>query len=148
MQTGYWERYEDLQEKNHVDLPRGIRAFVDLALGVGRGPVPEAGEGEALTQTQHQVSRQRQQLERRKEQIANKERRIKVLQDQLLQSREVSPGGGGLEFAEQPVGNGGERPGIGLKPGDPHYRSWVGRPKNYDFKASIQVSLLLTAGLR
>lgn len=38
--------------------------------------------------------------------------------------------------------------GANLKVGDRDYRAWVGPPRDYDLMASIQVALLLTAGLR
>lgn len=40
------------------------------------------------------------------------------------------------------------RPGAGLKPGDSHYRAWVGPPENYDILAAVQFSLLTELGLR
>jgi SAM-dependent methyltransferase len=38
--------------------------------------------------------------------------------------------------------------GIGLKPGDPHYRAYVGPPKDYDLIAAMAFNLLTTLGLR
>lgn len=38
--------------------------------------------------------------------------------------------------------------GRNLRPGDRHYRAYVGPPKDYDLISSIQVALLLAAGLR
>jgi len=38
--------------------------------------------------------------------------------------------------------------GLGLKLGSHQYRAWVGPPEDYDLIASIQVSLLLSCGLR
>jgi SAM-dependent methyltransferase len=41
-----------------------------------------------------------------------------------------------------------DRFGLGLRPGDPHPRAYVGPPRDYDLIAGIQFSLLLAAGLR
>jgi SAM-dependent methyltransferase len=38
--------------------------------------------------------------------------------------------------------------GIGLKPGDPHYRAYVGPPGDYDLIAAMTFNLLTTLGLR
>lgn len=38
--------------------------------------------------------------------------------------------------------------GIGLLPGDPHYRAYVGPPENYDLIAAMQFNLLTSLGLR
>lgn len=40
------------------------------------------------------------------------------------------------------------RPGLGLKPGDRHYRAYVGPPENYDLLSAIQFCLLTRLGLR
>lgn len=131
---------------NRVKLMRNITAFLDLTLGVGRGDAPEPGGG-ASNQMRSQLSRQREQLEKRKEQIDVRGRRIELLQEELGRLKAESSGGVDLSVGE-PAVDGEERPGLGLRPGDPHYRAWVGRPENYDLKASMQVSLLLAAGLR
>jgi cyclopropane fatty-acyl-phospholipid synthase-like methyltransferase len=41
-----------------------------------------------------------------------------------------------------------ENLGIGLKPGDPHYRAYVGPPEDYDLIAAMTFNLLTTLGLR
>jgi SAM-dependent methyltransferase len=38
--------------------------------------------------------------------------------------------------------------GLGLKPGDPHYRAYVGPPEDYDLIAATTFNLLTTLGLR
>jgi SAM-dependent methyltransferase len=38
--------------------------------------------------------------------------------------------------------------GVGLKPGDPHYRALVGPPEDYDLIAAMTFNLLTTLGLR
>ena len=38
--------------------------------------------------------------------------------------------------------------GLGLKPGDPHYRAFVGPPADYDLVAAMTFNLLTTLGLR
>src|SRR5437870_3177545 len=38
--------------------------------------------------------------------------------------------------------------GVGLKPGDPHYRAYVGPPEDYDLIAAMTFNLLTTLGLR
>jgi SAM-dependent methyltransferase len=38
--------------------------------------------------------------------------------------------------------------GVGLKPGDPHYRAYVGPPEDYDLIAAMAFNLLTTLGLR
>ena len=38
--------------------------------------------------------------------------------------------------------------GVGLKPGDPHYRAYVGPPEDYDLIAAMTFNLLTTIGLR
>src|SRR5438874_13222777 len=38
--------------------------------------------------------------------------------------------------------------GLGLKPGDPHYRAYVGPPEDYDLIAAMAFNLLTTLGLR
>ena len=38
--------------------------------------------------------------------------------------------------------------GAGLKPGDPHYRAYVGPPQDYDLIAAMTFNLLTTLGLR
>jgi SAM-dependent methyltransferase len=38
--------------------------------------------------------------------------------------------------------------GVGLKPGDAHYRAYVGPPENYDLIAAMTFNLLTTLGLR
>src|SRR5438105_9390159 len=41
-----------------------------------------------------------------------------------------------------------ENLGLGLKPGDPHYRAYVGPPGDYDLIAAMTFNLLTTLGLR
>ena len=41
-----------------------------------------------------------------------------------------------------------ENLGVGLKPGDPHYRAYVGPPEAYDLIAAMTFNLLTTLGLR
>lgn len=41
-----------------------------------------------------------------------------------------------------------ENYGLGLKPGDAHYRAYVGHPERYDYMAGLQFSLLHALGLR
>jgi SAM-dependent methyltransferase len=48
---------------------------------------------------------------------------------------------------EQPLDN-QESLGSGLKPGDPHYRAYVGPPEDYDLIAAMTFNLLTTLGLR
>src|SRR5438309_9276752 len=38
--------------------------------------------------------------------------------------------------------------GVGLKPGDPHYRAYVGPPEDYDLISAMTFNLLTTLGLR
>jgi hypothetical protein len=38
--------------------------------------------------------------------------------------------------------------GLGLQPGDPHYRAYVGPPEDYDLVAAMTFGLLTTLGLR
>src|SRR6059058_309226 len=38
--------------------------------------------------------------------------------------------------------------GLGFKPGDPHYRAYVGPPEDYDLIAAMTFNLLTTLGLR
>ncbi len=38
--------------------------------------------------------------------------------------------------------------GLGLKPGEPHYRAYVGPPEDYDLIAAMTFNLLTTLGLR
>ncbi len=38
--------------------------------------------------------------------------------------------------------------GLGLKPGDPQYRAYVGPPEDYDLIAAMAFNLLTTLGLR
>jgi len=38
--------------------------------------------------------------------------------------------------------------GLGLKPGDPHYRAYVGPPEDFDLVAAMTFNLLTTLGLR
>src|SRR5205085_2067003 len=38
--------------------------------------------------------------------------------------------------------------GVGLKPGDAHYRAYVGPPEDYDLIAAMAFNLLTTLGLR
>src|SRR5437763_10973182 len=38
--------------------------------------------------------------------------------------------------------------GLGLKPGDPQYRAYVGPPEDYDLVAAMAFNLLTTLGLR
>ncbi len=40
------------------------------------------------------------------------------------------------------------RDGVDLRPGDAHYRAYVGPPADYDLIAGLQFSLLFAAGLR
>src|SRR5438045_9579914 len=42
----------------------------------------------------------------------------------------------------------GESLGAGLKPGDAHYRAYVGPPEDYDLIAAVTFNLLTTLGLR
>lgn len=42
----------------------------------------------------------------------------------------------------------GESLGVGLKPGDAHYRAYVGPPEDYDLIAAMTFNLLTTLGLR
>jgi SAM-dependent methyltransferase len=46
------------------------------------------------------------------------------------------------------MGTPSEELGIGLKPGDPHYRAYVGPPEDYDLIAAMTFNLLTTLGLR
>ena len=41
-----------------------------------------------------------------------------------------------------------ENLGLGLKPGDPHYRAYVGPPEDYDLIAAMTFNVLTTLGLR
>src|SRR5437763_15744102 len=41
-----------------------------------------------------------------------------------------------------------ENLGLGLKPGDPHYRAYVGPPEDYQLIAAMTFNLLTTLGLR
>ena len=41
-----------------------------------------------------------------------------------------------------------ENLGLGLNPGDPHYRAYVGPPEDYDLIAAMTFNLLTTLGLR
>jgi len=41
-----------------------------------------------------------------------------------------------------------ENLGLGLKPGDSHYRAYVGPPEDYDLIAAMTFNLLTTLGLR
>src|SRR6266536_2229601 len=41
-----------------------------------------------------------------------------------------------------------DRLGIGLTPGDSHYRAYVGPPQDYDLIAAMTFNLLTTLGLR
>lgn len=144
-------------------LVRDITAVYDVEVSVGRGAVAGFDEGDPLDRARRRVSRQKKQLNQMRrrlaqsqQQAANQKRRVQLLQSELLQARTGSTGEGKLESLGQPSSiatgdaatNGEERPGMGFRPGDPHYRSWVGQPKQYDVKAAIQVSLLMAAGLR
>src|SRR4029077_10903592 len=48
----------------------------------------------------------------------------------------------------QPPSDDRENLGVGLKPGDPHYRAYVGPPEDYDLIAAMTFNLLTTLGLR
>lgn len=146
-----------------LNLKRNIATFLDLKLGIGRGPVPKSVEPADLDRAtrraqdlQGRLQRQRKlveardtRLQRQREQIEVRDARVARLQQEITQLKAgaVSGGDGTVKTVEA-AGNGNERPGMGLKPGDPHYRSWVGRPENYDLKAAMQATLLLSAGLR
>jgi SAM-dependent methyltransferase len=41
-----------------------------------------------------------------------------------------------------------DAPGPGLRPGDPHYRAYVGPPEDYDLVAAMSFGLLTSLGLR
>jgi len=47
-----------------------------------------------------------------------------------------------------PASDNREDLGVGLKPGDPHYRAYVGPPEDYDLIAAMTFNLLTTLGLR
>src|SRR5258707_7928951 len=47
-----------------------------------------------------------------------------------------------------PASDNREDLGVGLKPGDPHYRAFVGPPGDYDLVAAMTFNLLTTLGLR
>jgi SAM-dependent methyltransferase len=47
-----------------------------------------------------------------------------------------------------PASDNREDLGAGLKPGDPHYRAYVGPPEDYDLIAAMTFNLLTTLGLR
>jgi SAM-dependent methyltransferase len=59
----------------------------------------------------------------------------------------VIPAGGGAKMAgmEQPPP---DPYGEDLRPGDPHYRAYVGPPWQYDVMGAIQFGLLIAAGMR
>jgi SAM-dependent methyltransferase len=46
------------------------------------------------------------------------------------------------------MGSSSEDLGLGLKPGDSHYRAYVGPPEDYDLIAAMTFNLLTTLGLR
>jgi SAM-dependent methyltransferase len=48
----------------------------------------------------------------------------------------------------EPPSYGQEDLGLGLKPGDPQYRAYVGPPEDYDLIAAMAFNLLTTLGLR
>jgi SAM-dependent methyltransferase len=48
----------------------------------------------------------------------------------------------------EPASNDQEDLGLGLKPGDPQYRAYVGPPGDYDLVAAMTFNLLTTLGLR
>lgn len=58
------------------------------------------------------------------------------------------------DFGKKMLGCARQRPtgdqefGLGRRPGDAHYRAYVGPPEDYDLLAGIQFSLLFAAGLR
>jgi SAM-dependent methyltransferase len=47
-----------------------------------------------------------------------------------------------------PASDNWEDLGVGLNPGDPHYRAYVGPPQDYDLIAAMTFNLLTTLGLR
>lgn len=159
-----------------MTLKRDLTAFVNLTLEAvrGRDPRPLAravtaalsrrGVGRALSlaravvSTPARLSQQRRienlagRVERLQEHIASSNKRTAALQAEIASLR-ASAGSaiegleGGAEGTEgAPIDEG--RPWLALNAGDPHYRSWVGPPESYDRTASMQVSLLLAAGLR
>jgi SAM-dependent methyltransferase len=48
----------------------------------------------------------------------------------------------------EPASNDQEDLGLGLKPGDPQYRAYVGPPQDYDLVSAMAFNLLTTLGLR
>ncbi|MGI9049217.1 MAG: class I SAM-dependent methyltransferase [Rubrobacteraceae bacterium] len=131
---------------------------MELRFGAGRGKTPEP-LARTLTTVRRRAARQQQRIKgmsgrigKLDERVAIRGRRISALQEEVVGLRRSASGvieGLGEVPESSAEGMSGEgRPGLGLKPGDPHYRSWVGRPENYDLKAGMQVSLLLAAGLR
>lgn len=129
-----------------LNLRRGVTAFADLRLGAGRGPTPEPSSQE------RQIEALLRRIESLDQHRANTDQRTAALQAEVVRLRasagsEIEGLGEAAEGATKGASDGG-RPGAGLKAGDPHYRSWVGPPDTYDLRASMQVSLLLAAGLR
>jgi len=124
-----------------LNLKRRVIAFADRGLVAlrSRAPKPIA---QALTAARRRALK----IDARR-----RASRIAALQAELVSLR-ASPGSQIQRLGEAAEGTRGAsaeaRPGLGLGAGDPHYRAWVGPPQAYDLRASMQVSLLLAAGLR
>ena len=53
-----------------------------------------------------------------------------------------------MDASKQETPDQTESLGLGLRPGDPHYRAYVGPPQDYDLIAAMSFNLLTTLGLR
>jgi SAM-dependent methyltransferase len=126
-----------------LNFGRDIVAFLDLKLRQ-----VSKKQKEQIAKQKEQIAKQKERIAKQKEQIASKEQRIARLKEEIIRMRAKLPVNEKLEGIAEPVEDSEGWHGLGLKSGDPHYRSWVGRPETYDLKASIQVSLLLAVGLR
>jgi len=135
------------------NVKRGMTAIVDLIRGPVRRWAPKSIV-RALAAARRGASLQEAlgRIEKLNEHLAKANQRTAALQAEVVRLRasagsEIEGLGETADGTTTDAGDEG-RPGLGLKSGDPHYRSWVGPPESYDLRASMQVSLLLAAGLR
>lgn len=123
-----------LKGRTVLEIARGLRMFLNLDAGLTRGEVPNPEQ--KLKQTQRQLKEKTQQLERMRKQSSNGKQKNSGPEAQAKAKPVIA------------ANDEGQRYGEGLKAGDGHYRAWVGPPQRYDLVTSIQVQLLLAAGLR
>lgn len=136
--------------KNHIAfVVRGIKVFVDFEAGLAR--VRDSGHRNHSKLTRdgpYESERVQAQPEKGDRQLEQSRQQPVAQGEELAESKAEFPTTPELNETIEAVNDEKQRYGKGLRPGDLHYRAYVGPPEDYDLLSAIQVTLLLASGLR